>query len=423
MKQQTPAILLLSSFILLIQSGWLWQNAPYYSTYYNPLMGGAAGAARLMTIGWGEGLNEAAVYLEAQPQAENLDVAVCGYKRALNPFFRGDSPGYDSDTATVMEADYLVYYRPYLQRELCLDTWSFLGYHAVPAHRVTLQGVDYALIYRNPIQQRIHWQTNPNAGNLIVLGYNITDEGALTLFSRQLKPAQPQLIAGVTLTLSNKTHWFTCRLDPDFTEDAKKAGTILQHTCPAINALPAGIYKLSLGLKYETKTLPLISADPALLSIDAQGHVKPVTLPMVLPQLAQQQLPGQAAPLDISFDGKVHLAGFQLSPSSWQSNSQAKLTLYYQLIEPPEPSLSKTFQLVLRLLPPTGGQPNLEAAFPVLPPSLATATIRPGQLIPADYPLSLPADLSPGRYALNVCLTVAANKQDVSCLPLTVEIR
>lgn len=415
-------VIILSSFILLVQGGLLWLNSPYYFTYYNPLVGGAAGTARLLTIGWGEGLNEAAAYLDAQPQAEDLQVAVCGYKRALNPFFRGHSPGYDSSTAKVMEADYLVYYQAYLQRDLCSDTWSFFRHHAVPVHQVTLQGVDYALIYRNPIQQRIHWQSGTASSDLIVLGYNVTERGALTFFSRQLKPGQPQMVAGLTPALSSRTYWITCVLDQDFVEDAKKADAILKSDCSLVNALPPGIYELSLGLKYEATTLPLTASDPALIFVDSEGHFKPITLPLALPQLAQQQLPSRATPLSLSFDNKVRVAGFQLNPSSWQSDSQAKLTLYYQLIEPLEPSLSKTFQLVLRLLPPKGTQPNLEAAFPVLPASLATAELRPGKLISVDYPLSLPANLSPGTYSLNVCLTVAVNRQDVSCLPLTVEI-
>jgi hypothetical protein len=38
-------------------------------TYYSPLLGGAAAAARVFTIGQGEGLDEAACYLDAEPGA------------------------------------------------------------------------------------------------------------------------------------------------------------------------------------------------------------------------------------------------------------------------------------------------------------------------------------------------------------------
>lgn len=422
MRPLSPVILL-SSFILLIQGGMLWLNSPYYFTYYNPLVGGAAGAARLMTVGWGEGLNEAAAYLETQPHAENLQVAVCGYKRALNPFFKGYSPGYDSDTATVMEADYLVYYQAYLQRDLCSDTWSFFRRHAVPVHQVTLQGVDYAIIYRNPIQQRIHWkETNSKSGGLTILGYNVAEDGILTLFWQNLKSGQLQLVVGLTPTVSNSTQWTTCTLAENFVADIKMTGAILKSTCAMSKALPAGIYELALGSKYEAATETLTPSDSALISIDAEGHFKPITLPMVLPQLAQQQLSKQTTALNLSFDSKVRVAGYQLNPAIWQSNRPAKLTLYFQLIEPAEESLASTFRLVLRLLPPKGTQPSLEATFPVLPPSLATADLRPGQLIPVDYPLSLPAGLSPGKYSLKTCLVLIVNKQEVSCLPLTVDV-
>jgi hypothetical protein len=44
------------------------QSAPYYFTYFNPLMGGLQKAPQAVTVGWGEGLSEAALYLAGQPR-------------------------------------------------------------------------------------------------------------------------------------------------------------------------------------------------------------------------------------------------------------------------------------------------------------------------------------------------------------------
>ena len=76
--------------LVLLGQGWLvWDNYPYYFTYYNPLLGGAPGAAQVMDVGWGEGLNEAAAYLSRQPGGELLQVT-SDYPSTLSPFFAGE---------------------------------------------------------------------------------------------------------------------------------------------------------------------------------------------------------------------------------------------------------------------------------------------------------------------------------------------
>jgi 4-amino-4-deoxy-L-arabinose transferase-like glycosyltransferase len=414
-------VALLGSFILLIQGWLLWTNYPYYSTYYNPLLGGARGAARLITLGWGEGLDQAATYLNNQPKADSLNIAVCGYKRALNPFFVGDSPGYAAQTWEVMEADYLVYYLAHLQRNLCEDTWSYFQQHSTPVHRVSLQGVDYVLIYHNPIEQRIHWQTNNPSNGLTVLGYNVADSGILTLFWQHLGMDQPQLVAGLTPALGDTTHWVSCTLAPAFVNEAKESGAILESTCPlATTALQSDIYELYLGLNNGSEILPLAPSGPALLSIDPTMRFKPVQLNTVLAALAGRQLPANATPLDIFFNDKLRLAGYQLNPSTWQSGHQAELILYLQPIRPLESSLSQIFHIVLRLS--SGTLPIMEGALPLLPQPLATGEMKPGTIIPIHYPLSLPTTLSSGAYTLNVCLIFTASGESVFCLPLSVTV-
>ena len=43
---------------------------PYPLSYYNPLLGGGATASRWLLVGWGEGLDQVAVYLNAQDGAD-----------------------------------------------------------------------------------------------------------------------------------------------------------------------------------------------------------------------------------------------------------------------------------------------------------------------------------------------------------------
>ena len=55
------------SLVGMAQMATAFSTFPYYLSYYNPLMGGAAKAPDIMMIGWGEGLDQAARYLNAKP--------------------------------------------------------------------------------------------------------------------------------------------------------------------------------------------------------------------------------------------------------------------------------------------------------------------------------------------------------------------
>jgi len=47
---------------------------PYNLAFYNPLLGGGGKAPQVMQIGWGEGLDKAAIYLNSKEGVENLRV-------------------------------------------------------------------------------------------------------------------------------------------------------------------------------------------------------------------------------------------------------------------------------------------------------------------------------------------------------------
>ncbi|MFN8458472.1 MAG: hypothetical protein U0401_28100 [Anaerolineae bacterium] len=49
--------------------------APYYLTYYNPFLGGVQEAAQQVPVGWGEGLEQAAHFLNSLPNAKKLNVS------------------------------------------------------------------------------------------------------------------------------------------------------------------------------------------------------------------------------------------------------------------------------------------------------------------------------------------------------------
>ena len=67
------------------------QTYPYYLSYFNPLMGGSQRAPQVLMIGWGEGLDRAARYLNDKPDADQLYVMSWYFPGCFSYFFKGIS--------------------------------------------------------------------------------------------------------------------------------------------------------------------------------------------------------------------------------------------------------------------------------------------------------------------------------------------
>jgi 4-amino-4-deoxy-L-arabinose transferase-like glycosyltransferase len=121
---------------------------PYYLTCYNPLLGGLRQAQKVLLVGWGEGYDRAAAYLNAKPEAQHLQATVRGASN-FAPLFSGETrpvAGYRP-----WQSDYVVFYISQVQRlrnESLLEEYVF-NPQAQPEQVVTLHGVDYAWIYAN----------------------------------------------------------------------------------------------------------------------------------------------------------------------------------------------------------------------------------------------------------------------------------
>jgi hypothetical protein len=96
-------------------------------------------------LGWGEGLDQVAAYLNRQPNAERLTVSTL-YHHALRPQFRGR-------TVRIVEPvtpDYYVQYVNMAQRQLAPPGIQRLLESRQPEHIVRIHGIEYAQIYRLP---------------------------------------------------------------------------------------------------------------------------------------------------------------------------------------------------------------------------------------------------------------------------------
>jgi len=130
---------------LALQGALLCASYPYPIAFYNPLLGGVAGAQRVLMVGWGEGLEQVASYLNRQPNADRL-VASTLYHHALRPLFRGK-------TVRIVQAvspDYFIVYVNMGQRDLIPQGIRPLMAGRPPEFTVRVHGIDYAWVYRLP---------------------------------------------------------------------------------------------------------------------------------------------------------------------------------------------------------------------------------------------------------------------------------
>ncbi|MBM3190690.1 MAG: hypothetical protein FJZ90_18475, partial [Chloroflexi bacterium] len=75
-RVEPAATLGVSALALVLAQVMVLPHAPYYLTYYSSLLGGADAAVQTILVGWGEGLDEAARYLNALPDAADRTVVV-----------------------------------------------------------------------------------------------------------------------------------------------------------------------------------------------------------------------------------------------------------------------------------------------------------------------------------------------------------
>jgi hypothetical protein len=133
----------LAALVFMAQVALAMPHFPYYFTFYNPLLGGNRSAADVLMIGLGEGIDEAARYLNSKPDAETLRVASWYRGGSFNYIFRGQDLNLDEFS----EADYAVLYVHQWQRQV--PDARMLHYFAqlTPEHTVTLHGMGYVRVY------------------------------------------------------------------------------------------------------------------------------------------------------------------------------------------------------------------------------------------------------------------------------------
>ncbi len=146
------AVGLLLGGVAVAQFALVWPARPYYLSYYNPIVGGGRTAPQTLLVGWGEGLDQAAAYVNSRPGARNLEVF--SWRRPeFGTFFVGQMID-PTRSYCPARPSYYIFYRNNLQREQGTDVWDRLAALEAPEYVVTLNGIDYAWVYANMLYRK-----------------------------------------------------------------------------------------------------------------------------------------------------------------------------------------------------------------------------------------------------------------------------
>ncbi|MFQ3631583.1 glycosyltransferase family 39 protein [Roseiflexus sp.] len=247
---------------------------PYYLAYYSPLFGGGPVAERILPIGWGEGLELAAAFIASQPDGRDRPIAAF-YQAVLRPFAPWEVAPLQA-IHRLRRVDYAVTYIEQIQRNTRPELHQPFR-DLQPLHTVRIHGINYAHVYQIP--PPVARPLAADFGNVIHLrGYDLDTS---TIHASNV----------VTVTLEWKAH---ATADTDYflfihvlNEQAERVAQIdvplgtnrwsprkwsrgrcisTFHSIPLPPDLPAGVYRLALGV-YDPQTfarLPLQTTEERL---------------------------------------------------------------------------------------------------------------------------------------------------------------
>ncbi len=361
----------LAAALAVGQFALLWPTQPYYLSYYNPLLGGGKGASRVLLVGWGEGLERAAAYLNDKAGAEELVVGVW-HEHEFGDYFAGETRHVED--VALAEPDYYVFYSNMLQRQLNPEvTAPFVG-RREPEYVVSRNGIDYAWIYENTLYRhaeqeilaRIEAQADPTEDLLLLdvdAAFARAYEGPLPL--QVFRPrARHDVVQMELQRLATGRRHIWHLVYPDATEgiSALTAEHLGRGAAVGEEIIVDGVRAVRYDLPPEPHFVP---ENPSTLSNVRFGE----EITLVGYDAEAELVPGE--PLQVRFH--------------WQAQSwvPGNITVFIHVIGPGEAKYGQSDSW------PQG------AKFP-------TSAWPPGERILDDYEVDLAPDAPPGGYVLVV---------------------
>lgn len=347
--------------------------APYYFSYFNPMVGGPFLAPRVVKYGWGEGLDQVGRFLQRVAPGSRVGAP---YASTIAPYFGGRLLDITGD-----HLDYVVLYSKQLQSgepsPAAIDYYNAGG----SVFGVTLNGLPYASVFAGPAVQMLP----PGAGG--PLGYRpLSPYGAIgqPLDVDVLWPAGEISISNLpTVTLHAAA---------DVAQTSQTAALPAGSSTPVVAEKPDSLtpvgeammvsrYRFDLPDDLERGRYTLSIDDQPLGDIDLRRFDAP-------PNLSRAG--------EVVFDDQLAMVGYQINPST----DFVGLTVAWQAQQSPLPDYTVFAQIL-------DAETNERVAGVDTQPrrgTLPTSSWLNGEVVVDEYLIAVPFDFQPGYYKVIVGL-------------------
>lgn len=383
-------------------------NFPYYFTYYNPLLGGIKTASRLVTIGWGEGLNLVADYLNQKPDPTHTRVA-SWYQSTFAPYYHGPAISYSKEKGKALAGDYVVFYINQTQRRFPDDIlFEYFETRFEPEKVITLHGQDYAWIYPGPgVDHYIQDQTYTGIASLLAWQWLQGDHplvpgrpAEFELYWEYLgKRPEEQFFFRLVDALGRTWAEGTSTPLPDRNPPPAqwREGEIIveQGALTPPPGMPPGWYRLQIGFYTrapavtEGELLFTVPGDEALVRVGHAGST------------AEFILPPAAAPVNRKLGNSLMLLGAVWPEQPLPPESTLPVDLYWRIEQP----LPAGAELHVGLMDKAGNARqawfNLTLAETINPSGLMW---QPGDTIHTRWQFTLLPEVTAGEYHFELVL-------------------
>ena len=405
-------------------------HVPYFYTYYNPLLGGIQQAARAIRVGYGEGLDVVARYMDSKPNAPRLKFASASSSK-IGPLFRGETIPLDNLDGHWVQADYVLLYISQLQRgKHDPEIVAYLARHE-PEYVLRLQGMEYGRVYPGPAAQ--YYSGSKLEGRGTLYGYDLSASQlqagqvlTVTLYWRnEGQRAEDAFFVG--LVDAGDYPWVTAfaRPRPGFEEAARVRLELVESeaTLHLPVGMPPGQYFIKMGFVTDNAPAGRASGQTLVgrfeLSPDGDdllvelpdSFASPSTWTLKGPEgRASAGAAGMSVPhrLDFAAPG-VSLLGYDLAPAALGAGDMGWLTLFWQATRDDLPD----YVVGLSLLNLDGREVTYWLGRPVYSGYPTTEWVS-GQIVQDPWKLSLTPNVSPGEYTIQLTLYNAETQAPVA---------
>lgn len=397
--------------LLVVQAATALPYLPYYYTYYNPLLSAIKPAQDAVRVGYGEGVDRIATYLNAKPHAERIRLASAMSSR-IGPLFAGETIPMGNLDGRWVQADYVFIYIAQVQRgKHDPEILTYLA-RQEPEFVLRLHGIEYGKLYPGPAAQ--YYSGTKLEGRGTLYGYDLSNAQlhagevlTATLYWRN-EGQGPADSFFVNVVDAADYPWTTALAQPrpGFEESARNRKEIVESE--AVLHIPIGMppghYFLKMGFVTDDgQTLV------GRFQLPPEGDDVLVTLPDTF-----SGVDGVSVPHTLDFATEdVSLLGYDLSPAAIHAGDRGWLTLFWRAKQ----DAPRDYVVGIRMLAADGQEVTYWLGRPVYS-GYATSEWTRGQVVQDPWELSLPAEVTPGNYRLELVLFDSTTGEPLSRTPL-----